>query len=126
MSTPSLFARAPRSKRAALPATITAVAASLAIVSTSLAANFAPTLVLYRDPPGVPNIVSNIATQRHNIAVTWTDTIAPGTINQYSYMRWSTDGGQTFAPRLALNAGAGAVSTKAAICGGYVWVLTSK
>jgi len=125
MATPGLSARHSRPRRAASIATITALAACLAVASTTVAADFAPKLVLHRNPPGLPLVVSNIATQDHDIAVTWTDTPNPGTINQYSWMRWSTDGGQTFAPRLALNNGAGAVSTKAAICGGYVWVLTS-
>jgi hypothetical protein len=102
-----------------------AVAACLVVASSALASSFAPKLVLHRNPPGLPMVVSNIATQHRNIAVTWTDTPNPGTINQYSWMRWSTDGGQTFAPRLALNNGDGAVSARAAICGGYAWALTS-
>lgn len=113
------------SRRATVMATAVAAVASIVLATTTFALSFTPTLVLVTEPAGVPMAVSNLATRGDNIAVTWTETISPGTVNQYSYMAWSTDGGQTFSDPLALNGGAGAVSARPAICGGYVWALTS-
>ncbi len=89
---------------------------SLAITSTTLAANLGPTQLLRKISADSPLFITGVAAKGKYIATAWTENFQP-------YVRWSTNGGPTFRSRVGANANS---SASIDICAGYVWAVTDQ
>lgn len=84
----------------------------LTMVSPILAGN-SGTLVLRTAPDGKVLTLGDLAAAG-NIGVVWQE-------GQRSYMRWSDDGGDTFAAKVSLRRGLRATDPRLAACGDFLW-----
>ncbi|MEA2621306.1 MAG: hypothetical protein QOH61_216 [Chloroflexota bacterium] len=107
----------PRATRRITTATGIAVVASLAIASSGLAMNFGPAVVLYSGGGHSWPTVDDIAAKGPVVAVAWTRQL----FEQPTFLRWSRDGGATFAPKVTLDDRTGAAIDT---CAGSVWAVT--
>jgi hypothetical protein len=105
-----------RTARRTVGAGALALLASLAITSTSFAANVGPTQVLRRISSGEPLFVSDVAAKGKNIATAWSENFRP-------HVNWSTDGGANFHSSVAAH---GTYGARIDICGGFVWALADQ
>lgn len=93
-------------------AVVSSALALLTIVSPILA-GASGTLILRTAAEGKVLTLGDLAAAG-NIGAVWQE-------GQRSYLRWSEDGGQTFAPRVALRRGLRATDPRLAACGDYLW-----
>lgn len=96
---------------------VIAVAATAALASPTLAVDFGSPVVLYKAPSGAGPTVEDMAARGSSIVVAWTHQLfdVPSTI------RWSTDGGQAFAPAVSLS---NRSKPKVDTCAGYAWAIS--
>jgi hypothetical protein len=103
------------------PAFLVAVLGAVLVTSPVAAAGFGPTKVLRSAPTGIGVNISSVEAWRDNIVVGWREDPGPGYKN---YLRWSTDGGNSFGPLKDLGFGDFNYGGVADICGGFVIALT--
>jgi hypothetical protein len=91
-----------------------ALAASLVLATNGLAVGYGPTIVLKAGEGALGDIDA-----ANNIAVVWQEYNHNSVVR--SYVRWSSDDGESFAPAVPLRGGAQADTPRVATCGGSIF-----
>jgi hypothetical protein len=99
------------------------VVAVLGVVTPVAAAGWRDPIVLSQVVPDKVLDIGDIAARGRNIVVGWNED--PPTGSRAAYLRWSTNGGVSFAPRVRLDATRSQREVQVDVCGGWAWATAS-
>jgi hypothetical protein len=108
-------------RRAPFPATLLTLIASLSIAASAAAGGFGPAEVIRTTASGNDLLVKDLAGRSTNIVVGWEEAQPAG---RASFIRWSTNGGTTWQPRVRLDTRPQR-ELQVATCSAWAWAVSA-